>query len=249
MNHDSERKPYQKIILCLFAAMAVIFAIWTAISHANEGVLFYGELLSVSTEGDTTVYSGEYRGTGITITCWEENGAKLVNVTADGQPSANCRVEYPEGTIKTEFGTTAGRIRIIKNDTVLFSGGYDPDADVYRRCFNEDGTWNPSFHTGTSQNTDPSISVQFDAMDILRFANTPALSSCGSWPHYFLALVLSIVGGLSIAFPDTLFYLRHFLHVQDPEPTEFYYAVHKVSSIFFTAVVLFLYLWAATYHP
>lgn len=74
MYSDSPRSVYQKIILCLFAAMAVIFAIWTAVSRTNEGVLFREEMLDVSHQGSAIVYSGELYGTAVTITCREENG-------------------------------------------------------------------------------------------------------------------------------------------------------------------------------
>lgn len=249
MSLDTNRAPYQKIILILLAAMAVIFAIWTAINRANEGVLFRETLLEVSAQGDATVYSGRVYGTNVTITYRDENGTKFVNFSADGEYYAACRVEYPGGTIKTEYGTEVDRIKIIRGDEVLFSGGYDPAPTVNNlaKYYNEDGTWNMgtivSVHAYTSSN--PWNGFEFNLSDIMHFAHTPALSAHGSWGFYFLALVVTAIGALAVAFPETSFYLRHFLDVRDPEPTDFFYACHKIGSFVYVGASLVMYLIAA----
>lgn len=246
---DEERSTYQKVILCIFAAMAVIFAVWTAVSRSNEGVLFYETLLAVSEEDGQTVYSGELYGEAVTITCREENGTKLVDFSAPGHYSAACRVEYPEGTITTEFSKTIPRIRILRNDEVLFSGGYDPDPENwYMDYYNEDGTLTLSVVTSirTSDGTDPWFNFEFDTSDIIRFANGPGISARGSWGIYFLTLFVTIICALLTAFPNTVFHLQHFLSVRDPEPTEFYYFMHKVGSVIFVVMLLITYIKGVT---
>ena len=249
MSLDTNRAPYQKIILILLAAMTVIFAIWTGINRANEGVLFRETLLEISTQGDTTVYSGRVYGTGVTITCREENGTKYVNFSADGESYAACRVDYPGGTLQTEYGEEVDRIKIIRDDEVLFSGGYDPFPTVnnWAHYYNEDGTWNmdaiTSIHTHTGSN--PWNGFEFDLADIMRFAHGPSLSAHGSWGFWFLALVVTAICALAIAFPETSFYLNHFLSVRDPEPTDFFYACHKLGSFLSVGASLVMYLIAA----
>ena len=246
MSLDTNRAPYQKIILILLAAMTVIFAVWTGINRANEGVLFRETLLEVSMQGDATVYSGTVYGTNVTITCREENGTKYVNFSADGEYYAACRVEYPGGTIQTEYGEEVDRIKIIRDDEVLFSGGYDPTPTVnnWAHYYNEDGTWNmdamTSIHAYTSNN--PWSGFEFDHADIMSFAHTPALSAHGSWGWYFMALFVAIIGALLTAYPNTVFFFEHFLSVQDPEPTDFYYFCHKVGSVLYVGIVFFMYL-------
>ncbi len=249
MSLDTNRAPYQKIILILLAAMTVIFAIWTGINRAHDGVLFCETLLKVSTQGDATVYSGRVYGTGVTITCREESGTKYINFSADGEYYANCRVEYPGGTIKTEYGTEVDRIKIIRNDKVLFSGGYDPNPEVnaYAHYFNEDGTWDTdamvSVHGYSSSN--PWNGFEFDRTDIMRFANGPSHSARGSWGFYFITLFVTAICALAIAFPETSFYISHFLSVRDPEPTDFFYACHKLGSFLSVGASLVMYLIAA----
>lgn len=246
MHLDTERDLYQKITLILIAAMAVVFAVWTAVNRANEGVLFRETLLEVSQQGSTTVYSGRVYGTNVTITSREEKGTKFVNISVDGEYYAECRVEYPEGTIKTEYGDEVGRIKIIRNDEVLFSGGYDPNPEVnpYANYFNEDGTWDMGVMVGVQgySSSNPWIGFEFDAMDIMRFANGPALSVRGSWIMYFAMLVASIFVALETAFPNVLFYFSHFLYVRDPEPTELYYLCHKIGSVLAVIVLFILYM-------
>ena len=236
---------FQKVIVCIFAAMAVIFAIWTAISRTNEGVVFHETLLKVTTRGDTTVYRGRLYGTPVTITSREENGTKLVNFSADGAYYADCRVEYPGGTIQTEFGSEVSRIKIIRNDEVLFSGGYDPDPKTvsYAHYYSEDGTWDTSFMLSISAGgIDPWSSFEFDISDIMRFAHQPGLSAYGSWAVYFLALIVSVFCAFMTIFPDEIFYLEHVLSVHNPEPTDFYYFMHKVGSVICVILIFITYV-------
>lgn len=241
MNH--QREPYQKVILWLFAAMAVIFAVWTGISRAHEGVSFHETLLKVSRQGSSTVYSGKLYGDAVTVTCREENGTKYVNFSADGKYYATCRVEYPKGTITTEFGKSVGRIRVIRNDEVLFSGGYDPEPDGndYLQYYSEDGAWDPLITISATGNGDPWYYFEFDVHDILRFAGEVETSVRGSLTFYFVALFFSVLGAIMTAFPDELFYLNHFLSVRDPEPTEFYYATHKIGCALFLVIAFAVY--------
>ena len=244
MSLDTERALYQKVIIAILAAMMVIFAAWTAVSRTHEGVLFQETLLEVSEQGDTTVYSGTVYGTPVTITSREENDTKFVNFSADGEYYAECRVEYPEGTITTEYGKEVMRLRIIRNEEVLFSGGYDPapDGSNYLKYFDEDGSWNPMVTVSGAGNGNPWHYFELTASSIMHFSNSPATSVRGSWGFYFIALFTTIIGVLLVAFPETSFYFSHFLSVRDPEPTDFYYACHKIGSVLYVGVVLILYL-------
>ena len=242
MSLDTRRDPYQKIIPCILAVMAVIFAIWTAVSRSHEKVLFYGALLEISAEENRTVYSGELYGSPITITCSEKNGTKLVDFSAPGHYSAACRVEYPAGTIRTEFETTVQRIRITRNDTVIFSGGYDPSpSSPYMGYYNEDGSLNLMISTHVSAGN-PWDYFKFTAGDIMRFSNGPATSERGSWIWYFFMLFGSVLITPEIYFRDEIFYLTHFRTVRDPEPTEFFYDSHKVGSWIGVILLLIFYI-------
>ena len=239
---DTERQPCQKIILCLLAAMAVLFAVWTAVSRTHEGVAFQETLLTIHEENGQTVYSGNLYSTPFTITCREENGTTHVDFDAPGHYTAHCRVEFPEGTITTEFGKSVPRVRILRDEELLFSGGYDPapDSSALKFC-SEDGSWEPAVSIGFMGNGDPWHYFEFSAWEIFDFATGQETSVRGSWRMYLMALFLTVIGALLIAFPETTFYLSHCLDVRDPEPTDFYYFTHKVSSVLLTGIILVLY--------
>lgn len=243
MRFFSDRKPYQRIILSAFAAMAVIFFVWTLINSGQPGVLFRNVLMKRESVG---VYSGELYGEFVTVTCGEDQGTKLVDITANGQ-HFSCRVEYPEGTIRTKDGKEIPRIRILCNDEVLFSGGYDPEAAFVNSKYYRDSGTSASLSTICfAISGEGAESLELSASNILFFADEPDLSVRGNWGYYLIAVLVSIVGAVAIAFPDELFYLRHFLHVHDPEPTELYYTVHKLSSFLYAAIVFVLFLHSAT---
>lgn len=243
MHLDTERERYQKVILCIFAALTVIFAIWTAINRSHEGVTFRETLLDIHQESNQTVYTGKLYSTPFTITCWEENGTKWVTFAAEGEYHADCRVEYPAGTITTEHGNEVGRIRVFCNEELLFSGGYDPDPpSAHMHYYDENGNWDPMIRIQAGGSGNPWRSFSVTASDVIRFANGPERSVRGSWTMYFVALFLTVIGAVLTAFPNTLFFLSHCLSVRDPEPTDFYYTSHKIGSVIYVGLSLFAYI-------
>lgn len=235
---------FQKTILAIFAAMAVVFAICTAVSRSHEGVLFRDELLKISQQDNVTAYSGKLYGTSVTITVRKENGSEYVSFDAPGQYHADCRVEHPEGTIKTEFGTEVPRIIISRNDEVLFSGGVEssPTATEYIRYFKEDGSWEPLIIRGYSTYYDPWHEFEFSMADIVEFTTEPETIVRGSWLTYFAILFGSIIAALGIIYRDEIFYLRHYRIVSDPEPTEYFYTASDIGSVIGVVTALVCYL-------
>ena len=104
---DIERQPYQKIILCLLAAMAVLFAVWTAVSRTHEGVAFQETLLTIHEEDGQTVYSGKLYGTPFTITCREENGTTHADFAFGAVP---CTRDLTKEEIEGEYELNTGKV-------------------------------------------------------------------------------------------------------------------------------------------
>ena len=66
---DEERTRFQKIVLLILAGMAVLFAVLTAVSHAQKGAYFEGTLLRPESPArNVTAYTGRAHGTPVTIT-------------------------------------------------------------------------------------------------------------------------------------------------------------------------------------
>lgn len=247
MLRDHELSLFQRVILCILAVMAVLFAVLTAVSRSNEGVLFEEMLMDISTDGNKTIYTGKKYGEDVTVVCYRENGANIVDFSVSDRYHALCRVEYPAGTITTEYGLVIPRIQLYRNDALLFSGGYNPDLeDSVGRYYNEDGTFELfiSAKMTVGYSSDPWYNYEFTETDILFFANGPGTSVRGSWLGYAACLFLSVLCAVETALPNTLFYLNHRLAVKNPEPTEFYYAMQRLSSVVLTGTALILHILA-----
>ncbi len=243
---DAPRSKLQKAILVLLAAMAVLFAVLTAVSRGRPGVSFQDTLLYPSREGETTIYAGKVHGDQVTVAVTPDGSAADVDFTVEGRFSHRCRVTYPAGTVTTAWGEALPRVEIVRDGDVLFRGGYDDSEDSAFPLISEDGT--AEIGGGFSvAGADPWYGFDFGALDIFCFAREPALSRRGSWAAWALAaLLLSGMTALDVAFPKALFYWRNHWTVKDPEPTDFYLSMQKLGWVVLAATILGLYIWGLT---
>ncbi len=243
MFRDYERSTSQKVILCLLAAMAVLFAVGIGISRNFGGVQFDEMFMKVTQEGTQTIYTGKQNGEEVTVICYEENGVDVVDFTVGDRYHTLGQVEYPDGTITTKYGLTIPRIRILRDGKELFSGGYDPDAqESFTRFFTEDGELSSFIEIQVHVSTDPWYDYELNKSNIFYFANGPQLSHRGSWEIFLAALLISLIAAGYTAFPETLFYLKHHHYVRDPQPTDAYYTMHAFSSVVLSVMALVLYI-------
>lgn len=227
---NETRTRFQKIVLVLLASMAVLFAVLIAVSQTRKGVYFEETLLRVAEDGDRTVYTGRAHGREVSISVtWPTNFRAEVEFFIQGVLDDVCVMEYPTDHIQTELGTTVNGIRIIKNGALLFEGGYDPDAD---------SSWISWFSPTGELDARQAIAVRGVSSDfwqgyeifashVTRFAFGPELQARGSWAMYFLLLLGTFFVALDVAFPMSLFYLRHCCDVRNPEPSDFYLACQR----------------------
>lgn len=242
---DGPRTRFQKIILLLLAAMAVLFAVLTAVIRLEQGAYFEEALLRPSSPTqNVTVYTGKAHGTQVAITVTRESDTRAtVEFLIEGVLDDVCVVDYPLAPIRTERWTTVDGVRITKNGKLLFQGGYG-SGDTYG-WYRTDGTWDGTGSITVRGGTnDPWYDFEVDRSMALRFARGPALESRGSWGMYFLLLFLTLLLALDVAFPMSLFYLQHCCDVLDPEPTDFYLASQKVSWVVFPLCLLGGYCYA-----
>lgn len=247
---DLERTKLQKAILIILLAMAVVFAVITGVVRSHKGAAFEGGLLSVSQQGDRTVYSGRAEGEMVTITVCSEESAQVVKLQVGDLIDHTYRVEYPDGTIKGTYGEYR-RIRILAEGTpslkrTLFAGGYNPQG-VFSDFCDENGE--PDMVSLGRAVVNGSIWPLYEMppSQVMRFVNGPsATASRGDWLIYALGVFISLITAVAAAFPEHLFYWNHALSVRDPEPTDFYMACQRVSWVIVTVVILIVYIVGAT---
>ena len=138
-------------------------------------------------------------------------------------------------------------IRILKNGTVLFEGAYDRDASY--GWYDRDGQWDPGITITVSTGTAAGAPAGLDQYDVAYFADGPGLTARGSWGLYFIMVLFTLLVMLDVAFPTALFYLQHCCDVRDPEPSDFYLAMQKVSWAVYPFLLLLGYIWALRQFP
>ena len=234
----------QKILLILLLAMAILFTVLTAVFRSQPRVQWADGLLRPSREGETSLYTGSVHGEDALVRVSPDGGDTVVEFLIGSRLRQIGRVTWPEGAIPREYGGSVPRIQVLLDDVPIFSGGYDAASGTLYR---EDGSW----ESGLSVSADTGYGSYWDSFalnvfDVLRFALGPDTVRRGSWGIYVCGLFLSGITAVDVAFPRALFYLQHVLSVQDPEPTDLYLAMQKVSWVALTAAALGVYIWGLT---
>lgn len=240
-----ERTRFQNIVLVVLAAMVVIFGVLTGVVYGQKGVQFRETLLQVAESGNTIVYSGEveYEDMEVTVTRSSDTLTEITFIVGDLVHDV-CTVETGLPSIRTEHGKELEGIRITRNGEVVFEGGNDSGDEF--GWYDQDGNWEPFIDievgTGRGYWVDNDISLG----TIVYFARGPELTHRGSWGLYFLMVLLTGLLALDVLFPTALFYINHACDVRDPEPSDFYIAMQKVSWVIYPCFLLGGYIYVLT---
>lgn len=245
---DCDRTTAQKVILWALLAMAVIFTVVNIVLKFFPGVAFEDTLLKVSQSGDTTLYTGEKHKYPITVAVTPEGSGSRVELTIGDNIDHTYRVIYPGGTIRSSHGVVYDRLTVTCNDRVIFDGGYNPDAGNWNTYCDLDGGTDMSNYgrVSYSNSSDPWYGYEMSRSQVMGFANGRETTTRGSWLHYGMALFFSIICAVAVAFPYTLFELKHHWLVKDPEPTDFYLRMNEISGGVVAAVLFIVYIIGVT---
>lgn len=151
----------------------------------------------------------------------------------------DCTLETGLPPIQAEQLGPVEHIRITKNDSLLFEGGYDPEYGM--GWYDLDGNWDPftmSVSYSSTAGDDYWEHYETDRGTILSFARGPQLVSRGSWELYFAMLLLSALLALDAAFPLVIFHWQHMCDVKDPEPSDFYLGMQRAGWCIYPILLL-----------
>ena len=242
-----ERSQLQKIMLVILAAMIVLFGVLNVVSLFRTGVVFDEQLLRKYDEEDHTRYSGKIHREDVTVTV-RTAGLLQVEYVVGDRICDVYTVEYPLEPIKTEFGTANG-IRILKNDEVLFEGGYLSGQSPLS-WFDQNGEWDAGIHITYSVSGEPERAPQeLTKSNVMYFLGGPEVVHRGSIGLYLLMVLFTVILMVDVACPLVLFRLQYMLDVRDPEPTEFYLAMQRVGWVLYPFLLLAGYILALTILP
>lgn len=240
---------YQKGILILLLAMALVFAVIYRMSIARVGFLYQDKIFAPSEENGATVYSGKISGKPAQFTVSEDKsvsfqcGGKTYGpYTVTEDPTA-----LPELDIEPE-GMTGVEIR--EGEKLVFRGGFWQSGEDYW-LRNEDGDMGLEIYYTTGDG------VQRDAdgnavdplepalSDILRLVYGPELTHKGTWLAWFGAVFISLLNAGSILYADELFHWDLSFQIQNAEtavPSEWEMMKRYLGWTALTIAVLVIYI-------
>ena len=216
---------YQRGILILLLALALVFAVIYRVRIARVGFLYQDKIFVPSEENGATVYSGKISGEPAQFTVSEDKAVSFhcgektygpYTVTED--PTA-----LPEVEIERE-GMTGVEIR--EGEKLVFRGGFWQSGEDYW-LHNEDGDMElfEIFYTtddgvmrdANGNAVDP---LEPALSDILRLVYGPELTHKGSWLAWFGAVFISLLNAGSILYADELFRWDLSFQIRNAETAE-----------------------------
>ena len=240
---------YQKGILILLLALALVFAVIYRMSIARVGFLYQDKIFAPSEENGATVYSGKISGKPAQFTVSEDKsvsfqcGGKTYGpYTVTEDPTA-----LPELDIEPE-GMTGVEIR--EGEKLVFRGGFWQSGEDYW-LRNEDGDMDFKIYYTTGDG------IQRDAdgnavdplepalSDILRLVYGPELTHKGTWLAWFGAVFISLLNAGSILYADELFHWDLSFQIQNAEtavPSEWEMMKRYLGWTALTIAVLVIYI-------
>lgn len=216
---------YQKGLLLLMLAMALVFAVVYHMTIARVGVLYQNAIFVPAEENGVTVYSGKLRGKQAEFTV---SADKTVSFRCDGQTYGPYTVkEDPTARPEDEFGREVMTgVEIRDGEELLFRGGFwQSDGSFWLR--NADGSMDLGMQTyvvenGVKKDSDGNIidPAKPSASDILRLVFDPELTHKGTWLAWLGAVFLSILNAVSILYADELFHWNLSFQIRNAEAAE-----------------------------
>ena len=216
---------YQRGILILLLAMALVFAVVYHMTIARVGVLYQNAIFVPAEENGVTVYSGKLRGKQAEFTV---SADKTVSFRCDGQTYGPYTVkEDPTARPEDEFGREGMTgVEIRDGEELLFRGGFwQSDGSFWLR--NADGSMDLGMQTyvvenGVKKDSDGNIidPAKPSASDILRLVYGPELTHKGSWLAWFSAVFISLLNAGSILYADELFRWNLSFQIRNAETAE-----------------------------
>lgn len=253
MHLIEERTKFQKIMLMILAAMAVVFAVITGVQQTREGILLRQDFLLRQEVTDADCWSGRVDGKDVTLLRWYDGGAEdTTRITVRYDGGADEYTVYlgepmiPLSGTLTHTVTSAVKVptvRITKNGETTFEGGWQRSSGMF---FTSDGEWTAIGQVTTYPYGALPDDVPLSRNFLMELTGEPETVTRGSWAFYFLMVFLSAVLAADVAFPYALFRWRYHWWVKDPEPTEDYMTTQHVGWVIGTAVLLGGYIFAAT---
>lgn len=250
MNRIKSLNRYQKGILILMIAMAMIFGVVYAVVTSRTGILYEGSILEFSADNGNDVYSGNIHGEACKFTVTPDKS--VVFQTGD-RVYGPYYVEEDSTAVPEDnsFGTEMTGIEVRKGSKIIFRGGI-LELDSFWLMVNEDGTGNMFSFTetmsdGTIVDSEGNVvdPMEPSVATIVDLVYDPELTNKGQWGAWLLGILLSVVTSVTILYADEIF--RHNLSYQiqnaeGAEPSEWEITRRYISWTMLPVLTFILYI-------
>lgn len=217
---------YQKAILILMVAMALVFAVLYPVTISRVGYAYKDAVLIPHRENGNTVYTGKLKGEQASFTVTEDK--TVIFQRGDQSYGPYTAKEDPSAVPKdSQMAKSMTGVELRSGDEIIFRGGVCDMGDFYW-LQSEDGqsadmvTVTYSDSSGIVRDEHGNVVDPFEptVSDILELMNGPALTHKGVGLVWFGAVLICIVNGISILFADELFRWRLSLRVWNADHLE-----------------------------
>lgn len=252
---EEQRTFFQKVVLIILAAMIVVFGAVTAYCQTIEGIRLRDSFLRKREVADADCFTGKVEGEQVTILRWYGDGSGTREVTLQvGERIHDTYAVYlgePMIPLKGTVATLASAllevptVRIAKNGTVTFEGGYQASSGMF---YTSEGEWESRADSANIYVSGGDFwkGYTMPKGTLVKIALDPELEDRGDWRLYGLMVFFTLMLMVDVAFPYTLFRWRHHRWVKDPEPTDDYMSIQHLCWVICPILLLVFYIFAAT---
>ena len=245
-----ERTLFQKILLAVLAGMILVFGIITAVNQSRPGIVFREDFLRKEAVTDADAFTGKVDGESVTVLRWygDENGTRTVTLRVGERIHDTYTVYLGEPMISlsdTISGLLVPTVRITQNGEVIFEGGWQERTGVF---FTPEGEFSSVTIDGTmyGAGADPWEDYTVPKSFLMDVALGPAPVTRGDWGFYALAVLMTALAVVDVAFPSAIFRWRYRWRVKDPEPTDDYRSMQHLGWVIMIPVLLGFHIAAST---
>ena len=216
---------YQKGLLLLLLAMALVFAVVYHATVSRVGILYQDTIFVPAEENGVTVYSGKVRGERAQITVSEDRSVvfRCGDKTYGPYTVKEDAAALPELEIGRDSMTG---VEIREGEKLLFRGGFWQTGEDYW-LLNADGDVElPGIayttNDGVQRDADGSAVDPMEPApsDILRLVYGSELTHKGTWLAWLSAVFISFLAAGSILYADELFRFNLSFQIQNAEAAE-----------------------------
>ena len=246
-----KRTRYQNIILAILVVMTVAFGALLFYNRTQPGIQFRDGFLKQEIRTENTVYYGSCQGEKTAIYVTNLDTCTCVQVVA-GERNWTYYVFPWEGKINDHAYRDDTPIIITNQDGKTIFKGYLTGGN-YRYLLDENGEMDSDsfgiFAFTESDRNDPWERYTPSKQLVAELATQPDLVCRGSIGLFFLMIFFAFLLAVDIVMPELFFQLKHILDVRDPEPSDFYIAMQRLSWAILPVFLAAGYLYAVMVLP